>query len=294
VIRIRRENENCLQEVFLGRRYVDASADLRSWTSLGTQASPFIDVTNLPARFYRFHDGAKTNMTVPLLLTFESGTIGEPINAAYMNANTIGILPGTWTLEGTAGIVSLTNRALTTPVIVAGTPYTGVGTRGLEFSHRTEGYFQLRWPSGQRTNSVVLAGWFMDTMPADNTDNFDMVSLETAFDGSRAEFATMQLDSFTLLAHTSQGGGRPVPIRRATWYWVVVLSKRGVGCTVWVYNTSGELVGTSFCPFGSNSNGTSIVTIGNSNPHGHFPSGSAFFDSVLILWGIDPPAPVGP
>jgi hypothetical protein len=62
VIQIRR-NGGCFQEVFLGRHNVDASADLLSWTPLGTQTSPFVSgvftnfvFTNHGARFYRLRD----------------------------------------------------------------------------------------------------------------------------------------------------------------------------------------------------------------------------------------------
>jgi hypothetical protein len=59
VIRIREESDGRLQLVFAGRHNIDTSEDLLNWTSLGDQISPFTDAAsaNLPARFYRLHDG---------------------------------------------------------------------------------------------------------------------------------------------------------------------------------------------------------------------------------------------
>lgn len=238
--------------------------------------------------------GAAVPYTAEMLLDFEAGIHGATIDATYMNANDKGTPPNLWTITATAPTVSTVNaKQLTTPVIVGGVTYDTVGgTRSMESTHATAGNIATQWSGGARINDVAIGCWWKTTVPNPDQSNggfpgtYDLLKTEHEF-GPSSEWSVMQLENFELSAHSSCGNGSGIAIVRDTWYWVVLVDKKGYGSHVYVYNEDGTLRGESFIAFGCNANTLSVrhIVIGNPVPHGAFPTGSEFFDNIVIRWG---------
>lgn len=236
-----------------------------------------------------------------LYVDFESGINGDAVNAAYMNANDKGTPPNAWYLEGTAGTVSTSQfKRLVTPVTVDGTTYTDAGgTRGAAWSHASAGDVGFQFSDDPALNDLTFACWWKSTMPQPDGlfGTYDFISLENRF-STVSEWSVMQLNNWNLKAHSNgtPNVGSDIAVNRDTWYWVVLKNQRGVGSLLTVYNEDGSLRGSSSCldHASSGSQGTRFVEFGNHTPHASFPTGSVFFDNVVIIWGANPAYPVGP
>lgn len=226
---------------------------------------------------------------------------GPSVDASFMAANTVGTLPGVWTLESNGGTVTNFSTSLMKVITVDGNSYNGSGTRGVEFDLIQDSKLAFEWPSGARTNSVTWGSYFMFDLPASpiNTGNRDLVILNTDYSGI-AEAAVMQLDgvlgeTYYLRVHSPQSGaGANITVSRLTVYWVEMQHINNDRALLWVFNTSGDLVGLSDMPFiTGNPNGVRSVQFGNTNPHGDYVAGRVWFDNIVISFGATTVAPVG-
>lgn len=245
-----------------------------------------------------------TPYTAQLLIDFESGINGATIDATYMNANDHGTPDNPW-ITGGATLPTVTTaqfRSLITPVIVNSVTYDdATGTRGASFTHATDGYAQHQLTGGPYNQSVTAACWWKSTMPEPDTlfGTYDVLSLQNS-GGGGSEWAVAQIQNWGMHAHASGTGaggvgkGLDINLHRDTWYWIVVKYARADGCYLNIYDTTGALVGTSYCPFGASTEGVRFIQFGNIAPHAAFPTGNLFYDNIVFLIGSNPTFPVGP
>lgn len=234
-------------------------------------------------------------ITANLLVDFESGTDGAAVDPAYLIANTKGTLPNNW-IWGTVGSPTVStsqSKPLATPVSVNGVVYPGTGNRSIAWSHTAVS--SLRYSYNAPYSDVTFSAWFKCSLPQPDplSGFYDLIQLANQFSGT-SEFAVMQLRDWNLRAHSSQGQGANIPINRDTWYWVTLKNRAGNGAYLNVYNEGLTLVGSSFCPFGANPNGTQIVLFGNVNPHGALQPGFCYFDNIVVGSGVNAIHPLGP
>lgn len=218
-----------------------------------------------------------------LFLPFESGNHNDTVDAAYMNANDIGTPPANWTLTGSAGVVDTGfNFPLLATAVIEGNSYTGAGTRCLRISRGSEQDYSFSFPSGQRANAMVVEFWLRVT--GSRTGFFDLFTLAASGGNS----ATFQLGSTGYIPHTdlAPGSGTAMDLPHTNWhYFSFTYRPDGGDMDVMAWNTNGTLVGQSEWAIENESAGVTLVEFGNVNPHGDFPSGDLYFDSVVMWWG---------
>lgn len=233
-----------------------------------------------------------------VLLTFESGSNGDPVTTNYMHTTDIGAPPfgAAWAVSGITGTVS---TAYSSPfeheyVIEGVTNVVGLGTRCVEFSHSAIGFNRFEFPEGSRTNPVTLYMDFLCTVPEPDLDSgaYDYVSLN--HDGG-GEFAVLASRDWEIVAHSSGTDGDPVVWHRETWFHARVEARTNDRAYITIYDTNYNVVGvTESVYISGNDDGIRSVEFGNIVPHGVFPSGSIFMDNVAVFWTTNVPPPPDP
>lgn len=239
---------------------------------------------------------SRADFTAQFYINQTAGNNGDAITTTTLAAADVGTLAGSWSASGNdAGdniSTDLTN-ALFHSVAVSGTPYSGVGTKALEFDLNTTSKFIYDFTDN--TQSMIGGGWIMFDLTAPETDNRDLLIFATAFDGS-SEAAVLQLDGnlegdFYFLAHSSTGGaGDPINVLPMTPYYFEWAHRNDDGVYVWIYNADRSLLGTSVCLFtGGNPNGVTLMEVGNCNPHGGSDDGSVWIKDLWVRTGLGGP-----
>lgn len=253
----------------------------------------------------RFLRRGVTPYNANMLLSFEGGANGDPIDAPYLEANDIGALPNiggpsSWLIIGTTPTVSTAQaRNLITPVRIAGTDYAGTGTKSAKFTTLSEGEFLFAFQDDPATQDVTVAFWWKSTLPEPDPLNgtYDYCTLGGRHDGVNAAWGTFQVGAgWNARAHAGggTGTGENIPIHTNTWYWVVSQYKRGDGHYLRMYGEDRSLVGTSYCQQSANVQGVRFVEFGNIEAHASFQAGDVYFDNIVIIWGDTTPMPIGP
>jgi len=241
---------------------------------------------------------ADAAINADLIVDMEIGVIGDIIPDDDANGTNVwiyqsshGLFNKGWRNGGAIGsYVGSETKAFGIPVIVAGTTYTGIGTRCLEF--RTDydhEEFIIQWRDSSQGYSPISLAFFLKTDLDPSQDGNWAADLVNIYSGSGYAICQYLHNTDTgphLLAHAFAGNGSYINIQDKTWYLVTMKLDCTTGIlNIRVYNETStpgiwELTGTSDGAVNASADGAYGVALNNN--YISSTGGRIYMDNLIV------------